>query len=119
MSYTRDGKNGALKLVLRTHDSALLVTDLCIDIPTVRDAGDAHHFAVVIDDVHDAVIPDADAPEILLTVQFPAAGRFWIGGQAIDLRRQTRDEAVAQVLQLLPGGRLDVEGVSSHAGARA
>ena len=33
MLYTRDGKNGALKLVLRTHDSASLVTDLCIDIP--------------------------------------------------------------------------------------
>ena len=61
------------------------------------DAGDAHHFAVVIDDVHDAVLPDADAPEILVAAQFPAAGRSWIGGQAIDLRRQPSDKAVAQV----------------------
>jgi hypothetical protein len=47
----------------------------------VGNAGDAHHLAVIIDDVHDTVIPDEDAPEILVTVQFPAAERSWIGGQ--------------------------------------
>ena len=92
---------------------------LFIDIPAVGDASDAQPLAVVIDDVHDAVITDANAPEIFVTVQFPAAGRSRIGGQAIDLRCQPRDEMVAQVLQLLPGGPLDFKGVSSHAGARA
>ena len=92
---------------------------LFIDIPAVGDAGDAHYFAIVIDDVHDTVLPDADAPEVLVTAQFPAAGRSWVGGQAIDLRCQPRDKAVAQVLQLLPGGRLYIEDVSSHADARA
>lgn len=85
----------------------------------MSDAGDAHHLAVVIDGVHDAVIPDADAPEILVTAQFPAAGRSWIGGQSFDLRDQPRYESVTQVLQLLPGGRFDVNGIFSHAAARA
>lgn len=81
--------------------------------------GDAHPLAVVINDVHDAKIADADAPEVLVTVQFPAIGRAWIRGQIIELRNQPRDEAVAQVLDLLPGGRLDVESISSQACARA
>jgi hypothetical protein len=92
---------------------------LFIDIPAVGDARDAHPLALVIDDVHDAVIPDADAPEILVTAQLPAARRSWIGGQAIDLRHQPRDEAVAQVLQFSTRGRLDVDGIFSHASAHA
>ena len=91
---------------------------LFVDIPAVGDAGDTHHLAVVID-VHDAAIPDADAPEILVTAQFSAAGWSRIGGQAINLRHQPRDEVVSQVLQLPPGGRLDVDDIFSHASARA
>ena len=83
------------------------------------DASDADHLAVVIDDVHDTEIADADAPEILVTPQLPAAGRSWMGGQAINFGCQPRDQIVAQVLQLLAGGRLDFEGLSSHADARA
>ena|ERR1700676_1001799 len=67
---------------------------LFVDIPAVGDAGDAHHLAVVIDDVHDAVIPDADAPEILLTAQFPAAGWSWIGGRVPDPSPGARSFAV-------------------------
>ncbi len=92
---------------------------LFIDIPAVGDAGDAHHPAVVIDDVRDAVITHADAPEILVASQFPTAGRPWSGGQAFDLRHQPSDEAVAQGLQLPPGRRFDVNVIFSHAGGRA
>jgi hypothetical protein len=73
-----------------------------INIPAVSDAGDGHHCDLVVDHINDAIIPDADAPEILVTVEFPATGRSRIGGQAIDLRRQPRDEGVAQILQFLP-----------------
>ena len=66
-------------------------------------AGDTHHLAVVVNDVHDAVIADADAPEILVYSQLLAAGRSWIGGEALDLP---------------PGGWLDFEGVSSQADDR-
>lgn len=71
---------------------------LFIDIPAVGDTSDAQRLAVVIDDVHDAVIPDADAPEILIPTQFPAAGWSWIGSQAFNLREQPRYQAVTQVL---------------------
>ena len=90
-----------------------------VNVPAVRDASHAHHLVVVIDNVHNAVITDSNAPEILVAVQFLAAVRSWIGGQAIDLRRQPRDKVVAQVLQLFPGGRLDFNGISSHAGVHA
>ena len=92
---------------------------LFIDFPAVGNAGDAYLLAVVINHVHNAIIADADAPEILVTVQFPAAGRSWICGQTIYLRCQSRDEAIAQALQLLLGGRLHIEGVSRHVGVRA
>jgi hypothetical protein len=77
----------------------------------VGDTGNAHHLAVVIDDVRNAEISDADAPEILVTPQLPAAGRSWIRGQAINLGCQPCDEVVAQVFQFLPRGWLDVEGI--------
>ena len=47
---------------------AISAVSLFIDLPAVGDAGDAHQLAVVINDVHDAEIADADAPEILVTV---------------------------------------------------
>ena len=59
------------------------------------DAGDGHYFVVVLDDVNDAVVADADAPEIFVAAQFPATGRPWVVGQAFDL-----------------------DGISSHADAR-
>ena len=78
--------------------AATSAVSLFIDIPAVGDASDAQPLAVVIDDVHDAVIPDADAPEILIPAQFPAAGWFWIGSQVFNLREQPRYQAVTQVL---------------------
>ncbi len=77
----------------------------------MSDAGDGHHCALVVEDINDAIIPDADAPEILLTVVFPATGRSRIGGQAIDLQRQPREEGVAQILQFLSGRRFDLDSV--------
>ena len=79
-----------------------------IDVPAVSDACDAHHPAVVIDDVDDTVIAHPDTPEILVATQFLSAGRSRIGGQAINLGHYARDEVVAQALYLFPGRRLDV-----------
>ena len=91
---------------------------LVIDLSAMRNASDAYCPVIVVDDVDDAVIPDADAPEISMAAQFPAAGWPGISGQALDFRHQPRDEPVAQVLELLPGGRFNVNDVFSHAGAR-
>ncbi len=43
---------------------------LFINIPAVGEAGDTHRLAVVIDDVDDSVVADADTPEILVTRSF-------------------------------------------------
>jgi len=69
-----------------------------IDVPAVSDACDAHHLAVVIDDIDDTVVPHPDTPEILVATQFLSAGGPRIGGQAINLRHYPRDEVVAQTL---------------------
>ncbi|CBE67678.1 protein of unknown function [Candidatus Methylomirabilis oxygeniifera] len=81
--------------------------------------GDAHRLMVIIDNVHDTVIADADTPEILVTAQFLVAERSWINDQTINPRYQVCKELIAQALQLLPCGRLDIQSVSSHAGDRA
>ncbi len=55
-------------------------SSLFIDLSAVRDAGNAHCPVFIVDDVDDAVIPDADAPEILIAAQFPTAGGPWVSG---------------------------------------
>jgi hypothetical protein len=47
---------------------------LFVNIPAVGDARDAQILAGVVDDVHDAVVSDADTPEVLVPLQFLAAG---------------------------------------------
>jgi hypothetical protein len=61
----------------------------------VGDAADADDFAIVVDYVRHAVIPDSDAPDIFLATQFSAAGWSWIGSQPVDLRHQPRNEGIA------------------------
>ena len=82
-------------------------------------AGDTNHIAVVVNDVNDAVVPGANAPEILVCSQLLAAERSWLGGEALDLRHQSRSKVVAQVLDLPSGGWFDFEGASSQADGRA
>lgn len=82
-------------------------------------ASDAHYPVVIINYVHDTVIAGADTPEVLVTTQLLAVGRSWIDSQTINPRDQAREELIVQALQLLPRGRLSVESVSHHAGARA
>ena len=58
-------------------------------------AGDARRLMLIIDNVHNTVIADADTPEILVTAQFLAAERSWIDDQTINSRHQVREELIA------------------------
>jgi len=47
---------------------------LFIDLSAMPDASHTHSLGIVVDDVDDTVIPDADTPEISIAAQFPRAG---------------------------------------------
>ena len=69
-----------------------------VDISAVGYACDADYFVVVIGDVHNAVIPDADTSKICVTAQFLSAGRSWVVGQTFNPRNYPRDQVVVKVV---------------------
>src|ERR1019366_6506568 len=70
----------------------------------VSDARDIHRLARVINGIHDAVIPRANPPAVLVAMQLLAAGGTRISGEFADLRQQPRDRVRRQTRQLLSGG---------------
>src|ERR1019366_1682439 len=71
---------------------------------SVSDARDIHRLARVINGIHDAVIPRANPPAVLVAMQLLAAGGTRISGEFADLRQQPRDRVRRQTRQLLSGG---------------
>ena len=89
-----------------------------VDIPAVSDASTTYDLASVINDEHDAVVPDPDAPEIFASLQLSAPGRRWIDGLGFNSRDEAGDQRIAQAFRFFAGGRLDRKCVASHAVVR-
>jgi hypothetical protein len=67
---------------------------LFVNLAPVRNPRHTHEFCLVVDDVHDAPVTDADAPLIFVALEFFASCWPWDLGQRFDFTHDTRQHAI-------------------------
>jgi len=92
---------------------------LFVNVSAMGDASNADRAAWVVDNIDDTENPGADAPDIFVAAEFFTTGRSWIRTEAFDFRHKSRDEVVAEPVQLLASSRLNLDCILIHASVHA
>ena len=80
-----------------------------VDVAPVSDAGDDHEEHVVEDRKDDAVVSDADAPQVVVTLELLAAGRPRVLGELVELAQDARSNRLVETGNLLASERREFD----------
>lgn len=95
----------------------LLDPSSSIGIAAVANSDDVDHPTSIVQAVDDAVVADADAPQISGTMQLARASWSWVASQSLDPRDDSLDNRRVECLQFLAGGSSEDDGIVRHRAA--
>ena len=87
---------------------------LPVDIASVPHDADVHEARAVVQRVDDAVVSDANPPQVRGPLQLDASPRPWIFRQSLDTRKDSSRHAGLQAFELAPSGAREDDRVLSH-----
>lgn len=88
---------------------------LSVGIASVSYDADVHEARIVVERVDDAVVSDANSPQVGGPVQLDASLRPWILRQSLDTRDDPSRHASLQAFEFAPSGAREDNRVLSHA----
>jgi hypothetical protein len=90
---------------------------LALGVSPVRGAENVHEARVLVNRVDDAIVSDANSPQVGGSSQLDASARPRIASQSLDTRDDPSRHADVQAFEFAPSGAREDNSVLSHAAA--